>query len=95
MTVAGYSLGGWTSILAASGTQDVFKCSLSFDPSHMSHNDEINADSILMKHPTFISHSNFLEQMADGAFGFTNSRAGYHRYLEVFKNSIPDSKNNL
>ena len=48
-----------------------------------------------MKHPTFISQSNFLEKMADGAFGFKDSRGAYQRYLDVFKTTIPDSKNNL
>lgn len=95
MIVAGYSLGGWTSILATVGDQDIFKCSLSFDPSHLSHVDEINADKYVMKHPTFISHSNFLEAMADKHFGFTDSRVSYHRYLEVFKKTIPDATNNL
>ena len=35
MIIAGHSLGGWTSILAAEGDQDLFKASLSFDPYHI------------------------------------------------------------
>lgn len=37
MVCAGYSMGGWTAILACVGDQDVFKCSMSFDPSHFQH----------------------------------------------------------
>jgi len=48
-----------------------------------------------MKWPTFISHSNFLEKMQNASFGFKTSREDYHRYLNKFKETIPDSKNNL
>jgi len=48
-----------------------------------------------MKWPTFISQSNFLEKVQDGSFGFTKSRDDYHRYLNKFMETIPDSKNNL
>lgn len=36
-----------------------------------------------------------MEAMADKAFGFKNTRDDYHRYLEKFKKTIPDSQNNL
>jgi len=48
-----------------------------------------------MKWPTFISHSNFLEHMGRGIFGFADPREDYLRYLKKFKETIPDSKNNL
>lgn len=48
-----------------------------------------------MKWPTFISQSNFLEKMCGGVFGFKNARGDYEQYLKKFKETIPDSKNNL
>jgi len=48
-----------------------------------------------MKWPTFISHSNFMEAMGKSAFGFENARADYTQYLNKFKETIPDSKDNL
>ena len=48
-----------------------------------------------MKWPTMIIHSNFLEAMGGKVFGFPNARAEYIQYLNKFKESIPDCKNNL
>ena len=54
MFIGGHALGGWTSILAAAGNQPYFKASLSFDPSHLAYQKEINENSISMKQPTCI-----------------------------------------
>ena len=48
-----------------------------------------------MKWPTFISQSNFLEKMGKMAFGIDNAKADYIKYLNKFKETIPDSINNL
>ena len=48
-----------------------------------------------MKWPTFISQSNFLEKMGKMAFGIDNAKADYIKYLNKFKETIPDSVNNL
>ena len=48
-----------------------------------------------MKHPTFISQSNFIDEMGSNAFGIKDGRQHYERYLNKFKETIPDSKNNL
>jgi predicted alpha/beta superfamily hydrolase len=39
--VCGHSLGGWTSLAAAFGEQDVFKATLSFDPRYYCDLDEL------------------------------------------------------
>ena len=51
MFICGHSLGGWTSMLATFGNQDVFKASLSFDPGWISHHDAVKANEYTCKWP--------------------------------------------
>lgn len=83
--IGGHSLGGWTSILSTVGEQPYFKVSLSFDPSHMQHQKEINEDAYTMKRPTCIIHSSsFLTQMCLSGFGWKTGRQEYKKYLQRF-----------
>jgi len=59
--MVGHSLGGWTSMLATFGDQDVFKASLTFDPAYSVHMDDVCQKQFTMKHPTCcVMSSNFV-----------------------------------
>lgn len=90
-------MGGWTSILAACGDQDIFKASLSHDPSHVHYQKEVMEDKFVMKRPTCIVHSSsFLNVMCAEGFGFGKAaREGYLKYANKFAETIPNSKHNF
>jgi hypothetical protein len=71
MFICGNSLGGWTSMLATFGDQDVFKASLSFDPAYMFHWDKVMNKEFNCKWPVFsLMSSQFIPVNCAKLWGF-------------------------
>lgn len=76
MFMCGHSLGGWTSMLATFGDQDVFKASLSFDPAYSIHFDQVMNNEFSCKWPVCVlMSSQFVPVNIAKLFGFGDEKS--------------------